>query len=158
MKTGIVHQNVRSRQRPESGITLLELLVVLAIVGILLSVAYPSYMQYVTRSHRTAAKFVLLQVADRQEQLFGENKQYTANLTDLGYVANTFMINENALLVADGDNDRIYALGLTNTSAVTFTVNAAPQLRQARHDTQCQTLTLAHTGLRGQTGASTGCW
>jgi type IV pilus assembly protein PilE len=141
-----------------SGITLLELLVVIAIIGILGAIAYPSYVQYVTRTHRSVAKGMLLQVADRQEQFFADNKRYAGDLTQLGYIADGFMIDDQGQAVADGDAGRLYAIALTNTSALTFTANAVPELAQATRDVRCQTLTLSHTGQRSQTGVSTDCW
>jgi len=155
-------RNYRQRSRTaahgQSGVTLLELLVAVAIVGVLGSIAYPSYMQYVVRTNRSIAKSMLLQVADRQEQFFGDNKTYAADLTALGFAANGFMVDDQGGVVGATSTDRLYAITLTNTSAVTYTVNATPQLMQANRDPHCQALTLTHTGLRGQTGPSNNCW
>jgi len=145
-------------RRYSQGISLTETLVALAIVGILGSMAYTSYGDYAIRTNRSAAKSLLLQVADRQEQFFADNKRYAADLTNLGYGANGFSIDNQGAPVPNNDTDRLYAVSLTNTSATTFTANAAPQLHQANQDTDCQTLTLAHTGLRGRTGAGNRCW
>lgn len=150
-------ERLRSKARL-AGVSLLELMVVVAIVGILGAIAYPSYVQYITRANRSAAKSTLLQVADRQEQYFADNKRYAADLTQLGYATNGFMIDDQRAVVAAADGDRIYAISLTDTSATTYTANAAPQLSQAARDGRCQTLTLTHAGQRGQTGASDECW
>ena len=155
MKTAKRIDRLNRRQR---GYTLLEMMVVVAIVAILTSIGYPSYMGYITRTNRVAAKSMLLQIADRQEQFFANNKQYTNDLTDLGYAANGFMVDDQGAFTADGADNRIYQITLTNTTPMTYTVNAVPQLRQAGHDSQCMTLTLTHTGVRSQTGASTECW
>jgi len=149
---------IDKRYRRQRGYTLLEMMVVVAIVTILASIGYPSYMGYITRVNRVAAKSMLLQVADRQEQFFANNKRYTNDLTALGYAANGFMVNDQGAFTADGASDRIYQITLTNATPMTYTVNAVPQLRQAGHDSQCMTLTLTHTGVRSQTGASTECW
>ena len=141
-----------------AGITLLELLVAVAIVGVLGSIAYPSYLDYVTRTHRSTAKSMLLQVADRQEQFFGDNKQYAADLTLLGYGENGFMIDKQGAQVPAGDALRTYAVFLTDVTATTFTVNAAPEMHQAARDLDCQTLALTHAGQRGQTGIGPNCW
>jgi type IV pilus assembly protein PilE len=141
-----------------AGVTLLELLVTVAIIGILGAIAYPSYTNYVMRTNRVVGKSLLLQVADRQEQFFADNKRYTTDLTQLGYNANGFMVDDQGAYVADADANRLYRISLTNATATTFTANAAPQLNQATRDTNCQTLTLTHRGLKGQTGASTDCW
>ena len=145
-------------RRNVAGVTLLELLVVVTIVSILAAVGYPSYLQYIVKSNRAIAKAALLQVADRQEQFFADNKRYAADLTGLRYPTNGFMVNNDGGFVAATAPDRLYAISLTNTSATTFTVNAAPQLQQATGDALCGTLTLTHTGVRAQTGSSTECW
>lgn len=138
--------------------TLIELMVAVAIVGILASLAYPSYVQYITRTKRSVGKSLLLQVADRQEQFFANTKSYAADLTALGFPANGFMVDDEGDVVPDASPDRLYRISLTNTGPFTYTVNAAPQMKQARDDVNCQTLTLTHTGMRSQTGASTDCW
>jgi type IV pilus assembly protein PilE len=141
-----------------AGVTLLELLMVVAIVGILAAVGYPSYTQYIVRSNRAVAKSVLLQVAERQEQFFADRKTYAATLTDLGYATNPINIDNKGAEINGSSKDRIYAVRLSDLSATTFTVNAAPLLRQAAQDTDCQTMQLTHTGVRTQTGAGTNCW
>jgi len=149
------HGAGRKRQR---GMSLLELMVVVAIVTIIASIGYPSYMSQITRANRTAAKSFLLQVADRQEQFFANNKRYANDLTDLGYGANGFMIDDQGAMTAAGADDRIYRVQINAATPVTYTIGAVPQLRQAGHDTQCLTLTLTHAGQRSQTGPSTDCW
>jgi len=157
--TAPTSQQIASEWRKcQRGATLLEIMVVVAIIAIVASIGYPSYMGYVTRSNRTAAKSLLLQIADRQEQFFANNKRYTDDLTDLNYVTDGFMVNDQGAVTAAGSDDRVYSVFLTNTTPVTYTVNAAPQLRQAGHDTQCLTMTLTHAGMRAQTGPSTDCW
>ena len=145
-------------QLRQRGATLLELMVVVAIITIIASIGYPSYTGYITRANRTAAKSILLQVADRQEQFFANNKRYANDLSDLGYGANGFMINDQGAITAAGAGDRIYRVQINAVTPVTYTIAAVPQLRQAGHDTQCLTLTLTNAGQRGQTGPSTECW
>lgn len=145
------------RRRRLAGFTLIELLIVVVIIGILAAIGYPSYLQYVTRTKRTTAKSVLTQVADRQEQYFSDNKQYADNMTQLGYSANAFAINDDGAQVATTDPKRIYLVQLADTDGTTtFTAQAVPQLTQATRDTKCGTLTLSHTGQRG--AAATDCW
>jgi type IV pilus assembly protein PilE len=69
------------------GITLIELMVVVAIIAIISAIAYPSYDRYVAKGKRSVAQNALLQVADRQQQFFMDNKRYAADLTNLGYPA-----------------------------------------------------------------------
>lgn len=148
-------QQSPSRQK---GVTLLELMIVVAIVAIIAAFAYPSYTQFVIRAKRTAATSMLLQIADRQQQFFMDNKQYAANLTRLGYAANTVMVDEEAAVVADGSTDRIYNISVSASTATTYTLTAAPQLVQASKDTECGSLTLSNAGVKGYSGSGGECW
>lgn len=62
--------------RHQKGFTLVELMITVAIIGILAAIAYPSYQQYVVRSNRSAAQAFMMSVADRQEQYIFDAKQY----------------------------------------------------------------------------------
>lgn len=64
--------------------SLLEMLITLAILGILIAVSYPSYQQYVLRSYRAEAVSALLDLATKQEQWLLEQGRYSNQLTDLG--------------------------------------------------------------------------
>jgi type IV pilus assembly protein PilE len=56
------------------GFTLVELMVTVAIVAILASISYPSYIQYVIRSNRSEAQQFMLDVANREEEYFLNNR------------------------------------------------------------------------------------
>ena len=120
--------------------------------------AYPSYTQFVTRSKRTAATATLMQVADRQQQFFMDNKRYAASLTSLGYATDTIMIDEEGQIVTEGSDDRVYNIGISASNFVTYELTATPQLLQAKKDTDCANLTLNHTGERGTSGTGDRCW
>lgn len=69
----------------ESGVTLIELMIVISIIGILSSIAYPGYTNYVRDTHRTLAKGVLLEVLSKQQDYYARNMSYTTDLSKLGY-------------------------------------------------------------------------
>jgi len=144
---GIVSGNVRSHG-PSRGFTLIELMVTVAIVGILAAIAYPSYTRYITRGNRTAAESFMLEVASMQERYLVDNRAYGANLTALGYAALPSSVAPN------------YQITLTATAAPpAYVITATPLNGQATQDTGCGVLTLNNTG--GKTAAGTtpsNCW
>ena len=67
-------------RRPK-GFTLIELMIALAIVGILSAIAFPSYRNYVIRSSRAAAQTELLQLASQQEKIYLNSNEYAVSVT-----------------------------------------------------------------------------
>jgi type IV pilus assembly protein PilE len=145
-------------RRAQHGVTLLELMIVLAIVSIIATFAYPSYTQYVVNTKRTAATSTLLQIADRQQQFFMDNKRYANDLTDLGFSANPLFVASDGAPAEAGDTDTVYVFGLANVAATTYIAVAAPLAGQLKRDTDCGTLTLNQAGARAATGTADDCW
>lgn len=79
------------RIQKQAGFTLIELMVTVAIVGVLAAVAYPSYTRYVVRSNRTAAQAQMLDIANREQQFLMANRAYAtkAALESSGYALPT---------------------------------------------------------------------
>ena len=129
-------------QTVKPGFSLIELLIVLAIVGILAAICYPSYQQYVLRSYRAEAISQLLQLANAQEQHLADYGAYSADLAVLGVKASeryTFNIN---LFAAQQE----------------FELTAQAQGQQ-QADSECQLFTLNHLGQRnGQDLQAHACW
>jgi type IV pilus assembly protein PilE len=141
------------------GFTLIEIMMVIAIIGILAAIALPGYEQYVTRSKRGLAKSAIVQVMDRQAQFFVDNKRFATDLTDLGYGEDGFGINRSGKEVASTSADRVYVVQLASgASTMAFTMEAVPQLSQATKDAKCGTLQITHTGVKSVTGTGTDCW
>jgi type IV pilus assembly protein PilE len=77
----ILQSGVRSAHPfRRTGFTLLELVIIVAIVGILAAIALPSYAQYVIRANRAQAKQFLEDIANRQEQYLLDQRGYTATI------------------------------------------------------------------------------
>ncbi len=144
--------------RSQSGVTLIELLIAIVLVSIIAASAYPSYTQYVVRAKRTAGKSALLQVADRQQQYFMDNKRYAGSLTALGYQANPFMVRDDGAYVVVADPDRVYQIVLATPTPTSYILTAVPQMMMASKDTICGTLSLSSTGQKGKSGGGSRCW
>jgi len=71
-------------RRPSLGFTLVELMITVAIVAILASIAIPSYRQYIIRGKRSAAKAVMMDIAIREQQFLLANRVYADKLTLVG--------------------------------------------------------------------------
>lgn len=161
-------RNCKYKVNYSSGFTLIELLMVVALIGILTAIAIPSYQASVTRGNRSVAVSGLMDLANRQEQFFLNNKTYATTLANLGYTPGlVFTIGANSAIaldnnqgvVASGSADRIYVLTIDNANANGFTISAIPQLGQAG-DAECGTFTLTNGGTRTESGTGTAsdCW
>jgi type IV pilus assembly protein PilE len=124
----------------QRGVTLVELMVVVVIIGILMSVAVPSYRQYTMRANRAEGHWTLLQASANQERFYLQNNTYATNgeLTDpppagLGLPSTT--------------ESGFYDINITNADGAGFTVVATAQGGQAE-DTDCDVLSINERGVR----------
>lgn len=85
LTTRILFQNQRLSHN--KGFSLIEVLIVVAIVAILATVALPSYQDSVRKGNRSDGQAALLEAASRMERFFYDNNTYTADLQDIGYAS-----------------------------------------------------------------------
>jgi len=112
----------------------------------------------VVKTKRAVAQTALLQVADRQQQFFMDNKRFAADLTNLGFAANPYVVADDGTSTVAGDSEATYSLSLSNVTATTWTATAAPLNGQLSRDTYCGSLSVTQAGTKGKTGASDDCW
>jgi len=138
------------RSKHSQAFTLIELLIVVAIIGLLSAIAIPSYRNSVLRSGRAEAKGELMVVASDQERYFSSNNSYVLDATPLITTDGTDRTTTNALYEIT-----IAACGAGIASC--FIATATPQGDQANDD--CTTLTVNSVGVRGATGDTVDeCW
>lgn len=130
-----------NKQNKSYGFTLIELMITVAIIGILAAVAYPSYTNFIIRSDRSEAQRELLRLANLQEQLFVDTRSYGSDTTKIG-LANPYITDSKK-----------YSITVTASSASSFTLTAAAKGSQLK-DTNCTGLTINEIG----TKTPTACW
>ncbi len=143
----------------QRGITLMELMIVVAIIAMISAFAYPSYQDYIVNTKRTAATTTLLQIADRQQQFFMDNKSYANDLTTLGFTANPLWVADDGRTVIAGDLDAVYIFGIVNVTPTEYLAFAVPVGQQQIRDTECGALTLNQANTRQAFGTDPDdCW
>lgn len=134
-----------------NGFTLIELMIAVAIVGILAAVALPSYRNYIVKSNRQGAQSELLDLASIQEKIYLNSSAYSMNLTtayngtSAGGLGKTTGLTES----------RKYTLAVSGT-AQTFTLSAAPVAGSTQEGDG--TISINSDGTRAWIGGSSATW
>lgn len=142
--------NVYLMHKKEWGITLLELMIVVAIIGILAGVALPAYQDYTKRGNRSEGRAYLLNAAALLERYYSDNNVYAT-------AANTMPASVATAAGATSETGK-YTGSMTVASPYqTYTLTAT----QNFNDTDCGNLTLTQAGVKGRTGSAMSvadCW
>lgn len=140
---------VHIRRLSPSGFTLIELMIVVVIIAILASIAYPMYIDQVRKSRRGVAKADLVELGQRAERYHTVNNSYVD--FNLGVTPGTFKVSPREATPA------YYTLSVANLSSSTFTLQASPMGDQSKD--QCGTLSYDQAGRKtSSTGKASDCW
>lgn len=132
----------------KSGFTLIEIVITLALIGILATIAYPSYIDYIIRSHRSDAFSTLTQLQLTLERCYAQSFSYSAACTALP----TFPVTSP---------QNYYSVTLSNLTASTYTLTATPIGTQI-NDTTCATMSINQANVKTAADSSgtaqKACW
>ena len=153
--TGVFFQEDRAlnnykkmgKSRHMRGFTLIELMIAVAIVGILAAIAYPSYTSYIFKSRRADALSALTQNQIRLERCYAQNFSYAGCAGLPSFPQNS--------------TQNFYSIALTNLGATTYTLTATPINSQVK-DTTCASISVNQANVKTATSSSgaaqTICW
>ncbi len=139
------HSNAWPAQTGQRGFTLVELMVAVAIVGILAAIAYPSYGSYIRKSKRATAQAALVDMASKQQAYLLDRRAYSTALADIGFAAPQEVVNAYTFTVV-ADNA---------ASPMRFTATATPIGAQTAQGELA--LTINQAGARAP-AATSGYW
>jgi len=145
------------KMKYNKGFTLIELMIVVAILGIISAIAIPSYAEYVRKGKRADAKVELLKIAQLQESYFVQNLSYAKDLTTgaggLGLGATVKSEQEEYTITLTASNATGAACsGLAANACSSYTITATGNGGQAND--KCKSFTLTNTGVKDVVGAT----
>ncbi|WP_407279976.1 type IV pilin protein [Aromatoleum evansii] len=144
----IVNAKQPAHQPMRNGFTLIEVMIVVAIIGILAAVAYPAYTSYLVRANRSVTTAYLLDIATRQQQYRLDARTF-GSLSDIGMSTPPSEVSKHYAISLDGA-----------PTATAFTVQAVPTGAQLAQDAKCGTLSINQAGNKGISGSGSAadCW
>jgi type IV pilus assembly protein PilE len=149
MTTKLCDKQLLAKRVGMAGFTLIELMIVVAIIAMLAAIALPSYSSYIERGDRAAARAGLLEAQQFMERAYVANDAY-----DIDKAGNVIALP--ARLAAVPTDSPKYNLVVQAPAANIYTLIATP----IRAVSKCGNLTLTNTGVKGITGSGTvaECW
>lgn len=140
------------------GFTLIELIITVAIVGVLSAIALPSYQEYVARGKRSQAKTVLLAAQLWMERFYSENYNYSTNSAGTAVTDATQFPSRFSTSPPAGEGTANYSITLPTITASTYTIKAGRIVGSNMENDKCGDLTIDHLGrksIEGTTWSST---
>jgi type IV pilus assembly protein PilE len=149
-------RNTPATAARQAGFSLIELMVAVLVVGILASIAVPTYTAQIRKSHRTEARSAILDLAGREERYLSLSNSYSAVPTDLNYPGTTW---GTGIAVGSG---YYTVLVTTGTAPPSFTITATATGGQAA-DTSCASFSVNQLGQQtsldsSSASSTTTCW
>ena len=130
-------------QKRQNGFTLIEILIAVAIVGILAAIAVPQYGSYVRDSRRTDAHVALRSAAQSLERCRSQN----------------FSFAHTSCTVKANSDQGYYTIAASGLSRTAYILTATPVATNSQaNDADCKTLTLNEKGVTGSTPGTGDCW
>ncbi len=129
-----------------NGFTLIELMVVVAIVGILAAIAYPSYNEYVKKTRRAEVVAIMLENAQLMERFYSQSGTY---------------VGASIVAQSPADGTAVYDIAVddTNTSETAFIINATAVSGGVMDGDECASLSIDELGTQGSgSGSNAVCW
>lgn len=139
------------------GFTLIELLIVIAVIGILASLVYPGFKDYVFKARRQDAKTALMDLAGKMENFYRDNHTYVGATIAAGALTD--------VLTSASSPEGWYQLAIITSTPSTYTLQATP-VKAQEADSQCQAFTMTDKGIKGLVSGPAGaprgtvnnCW
>jgi len=137
---------VIATQKTMRGLTLIELMIVVVIIGILAAIGYPNYREFAARATRNEAKAALLKAATNQERFYLQNNQFSSDLNQLGFSASPYTTDTGSYVIS---------ISAPNPAS-NFTITATYQ-RSDAESKKCGVFTIDGRGVKASS-PSTDCW